>query len=143
MTKDAGALKTIGEVAEATGIAAHVLRYWERNVPLLKPLRRAGGRRYYRAADVDLVRALRRLVTEEGYTLDGAARAARANLAGPAPVAVQAPVAVHTPVVTRVDAPAPAASEDGDSLPSDDSGGSISLARLMRLRDRLKAALAA
>ncbi len=123
MTKDAGALKTIGEVAEATGIAAHVLRYWERNVPSLRPLRRAGGRRYYRAADVDLVRALHRLVAEEGYTLDGAARAAQA--------------------IGAVVAPTPTSRAPVDPLTADDSGGAISLVRLTLLRDRLKAALAA
>ncbi len=70
--KDDGALRTIGEVSEALGIKPHVLRYWEAQFPLLKPLKRSGGRRYYRAADVVMVETIDRLVNQEGYTLKGA-----------------------------------------------------------------------
>lgn len=70
--KDAGALRTIGEVGEALGIKAHVLRYWEGQFPMLQPLKRSGGRRYYRAEDVALVQEIDRLVNREGYTLRGA-----------------------------------------------------------------------
>lgn len=70
--KDDGALRTIGEVSDALGIKPHVLRYWEAQFPLLKPLKRSGGRRYYRAADVAMVETIDRLVNREGYTLKGA-----------------------------------------------------------------------
>jgi DNA-binding transcriptional MerR regulator len=70
--KDDGALRTIGEVSEALGIKPHVLRYWEAQFPLLKPLKRSGGRRYYRPADVALVETIDRLINREGYTLKGA-----------------------------------------------------------------------
>ena len=70
--KETGALRTIGEVSKATGIKAHVLRYWEQQFPQLKPLKRSGGRRYYRAEDVALVETIDRLVNREGYTLKGA-----------------------------------------------------------------------
>jgi DNA-binding transcriptional MerR regulator len=70
--KDEGALRTIGEVSEALGIKPHVLRYWEQQFPPLKPLKRSGGRRYYRPADVALVETIDRLVNREGYTLKGA-----------------------------------------------------------------------
>ena len=70
--KDDGALRTIGEVSEALDIKPHVLRYWEQQFSLLKPLKRSGGRRYYRSADVELVRNIDRLVNQEGYTLKGA-----------------------------------------------------------------------
>ncbi len=70
--KDDGALRTIGEVSDALGIKPHVLRYWEAQFPLLKPLKRSGGRRYYRAADVAMVETIDRLVNHEGYTLKGA-----------------------------------------------------------------------
>jgi DNA-binding transcriptional MerR regulator len=70
--KDEGALRTIGEVSEALGIKPHVLRYWEAQFPLLKPLKRSGGRRYYRPADVAMVETIDRLVNREGYTLKGA-----------------------------------------------------------------------
>ena len=70
--KDEGALRTIGEVGEALGIKAHVLRYWEGQFPMLQPLKRSGGRRYYRPEDVALVAEIDRLVNREGYTLRGA-----------------------------------------------------------------------
>lgn len=81
--KDDGALRTIGEVSEALGIRAHVLRYWEAQFPLLKPLKRSGGRRYYRPADVELVRTIDRLVNHEGYTLKGAEAVLRASAKSP------------------------------------------------------------
>ena len=77
--KDEGALRTIGEVSEALGIRPHVLRYWEAQFPLLRPLKRSGGRRYYRAADVALVETIDRLVNREGYTLKGAEAVLRAS----------------------------------------------------------------
>lgn len=77
--KDEGALRTIGEVSEALGIKPHVLRYWEQQFPLLKPLKRSGGRRYYRASDVALVETIDRLINREGYTLKGAEAVLRAS----------------------------------------------------------------
>ena len=77
--KDDGALRTIGEVSEALGIKPHVLRYWEAQFPLLKPLKRSGGRRYYRPDDVALVDTIDRLVNREGYTLKGAEAVLRAS----------------------------------------------------------------
>ena len=77
--KDDGALRTIGEVSEALGIKPHVLRYWEAQFPLLKPLKRSGGRRYYRPSDVALVETIDRLVNREGYTLKGAEAVLRAS----------------------------------------------------------------
>lgn len=73
--KDAGALRTIGEVAKALNIAPHVLRYWEQQFPMLKPVKRSGGRRYYRAGDIALIETIDRLVNREGYTLKGARKA--------------------------------------------------------------------
>ena len=86
--KDPEALRTIGEVATALGIRQHVLRYWEEQFPMLKPLKRSGGRRYYRPGDVALVERIDRLVHHEGYTLKGAKKAltgkAEAGTAAPA-----------------------------------------------------------
>jgi DNA-binding transcriptional MerR regulator len=73
--KDEGALRTIGEVSKALDIKAHVLRYWEQQFPQLEPLKRSGGRRYYRPEDVVLIEAIDRLVNREGYTLKGAQQA--------------------------------------------------------------------
>ena len=84
--KEAGALRTIGEVAKALGIRQHVLRYWEDQFPMLKPLKRSGGRRYYRPEDVQLVEVIDRLVHHQGYTLKGALKALRDGEGGePAP----------------------------------------------------------
>lgn len=86
--KDASALRTIGEVSRALGIATHVLRYWEQQFPMLRPLKRSGGRRYYRSEDVALVETIDRLVNREGYTLRGARNALKGGVAaGDDPVA--------------------------------------------------------
>ena len=70
--KERSAFRTIGEVSTALGIKPHVLRYWEQQFSLLKPLKRSGGRRLYRPADVEMVEAIDQLVNQEGYTLKGA-----------------------------------------------------------------------
>jgi DNA-binding transcriptional MerR regulator len=69
--KEPGALKTIGELSTELGVAQHILRYWETRFPQLRPMQRAGNRRYYRPADVDLARRIHRLLNEEGYTVRG------------------------------------------------------------------------
>ena len=73
--KDPAALRTIGEVASLLGLRQHVLRYWEEQFSQLRPLKRTGGRRYYRPEDVSLIETIDRLVHREGYTLKGAQRA--------------------------------------------------------------------
>jgi DNA-binding transcriptional MerR regulator len=81
-----GALRTIGEVAKALGLRQHVLRYWEEQFPMLKPLKRSGGRRYYRPEDVALLETIDRLVHREGFTLRGARQAlGKGKPAAPAP----------------------------------------------------------
>lgn len=80
--KDPAALRTIGEVAAALGIRQHVLRYWEEQFPMLRPIKRSGGRRYYRPEDVRLVSQIDRLVHRDGYTLRGARQAIEAGLGG-------------------------------------------------------------
>ena len=88
--KEAQALRTIGEVAKALGIRQHVLRYWEQQFPMLEPLKRSGGRRYYRPEDVALVQTIDRLVNREGYTLKGARQAIARGEAGEGPAAAMA-----------------------------------------------------
>ncbi len=63
----------IGEVSELCGVKAHVLRYWEQEFPQLKPAKRRGNRRYYQHDDVEMIRRIRSLLYEQGYTI-GAAR---------------------------------------------------------------------
>ena len=116
--KDADALRTIGEVAGGFGIRQHVLRYWEQQFPMLRPLKRSGGRRYYRPEDVALVATIDRLINREGYTLKGA-RQAIENGAANAPAATAARHAA-----------APSAAPDIRP-------------QLRAIRDRLAAALAA
>ena len=90
--KDPEALRTIGEVAKALGIRQHVLRYWEEQFPMLSPLKRGGGRRYYRADDVRMVEAIDRLVHREGYTLKGAKMALQGGAAKAMAPSAAAPV---------------------------------------------------
>ncbi|MDE1914596.1 MAG: MerR family transcriptional regulator [Sphingomonadales bacterium] len=70
--KDAGAFRTIGEVTKALNIAPHVLRYWEEQFPMLRPVKRSGGRRLYRPEDIALLEEIHRLVHSQGFTLRGA-----------------------------------------------------------------------
>ena len=118
--KDAGALRTIGEVAGRFGIRQHVLRYWEQQFPMLRPLKRSGGRRYYRPEDIALVATIDRLINREGYTLKGARQAIENGSAGAPPAsAAQASAAVATASAAEI------------------------LPQLLAIRDRLANALAA
>lgn len=69
--KSEGAFRTIGEVAESLDLPPHVLRFWETRFPEIEPVKRAGGRRYYRPRDVELVAAIRHLLYGRGYTIKG------------------------------------------------------------------------
>jgi DNA-binding transcriptional MerR regulator len=71
------AFRTISEVADDLDIPQHVLRFWESRFPQIKPMKRAGGRRYYRPDDVDLLRGIRHLLYGEGYTIRGVQRILR------------------------------------------------------------------
>lgn len=113
------ALRTIGEVAKALGIRQHVLRYWEDQFPMLRPLQRNGGRRYYRPEDVHLVQSIDRLVHHEGYTLRGARQAIEAGSKKKAAPVAQVAVVASKPVADDV------------------------VPQLRAIRDKLAAALAA
>lgn len=92
--KEAEAFRTIGEVATALGIRQHVLRYWEEQFSQLRPVKRSGGRRYYRPEDVALIETIDRLVHREGFTLRGA----RQHLSGgPAAAPLAQPAATANP----------------------------------------------
>ncbi len=73
MDKAPEAFLTIGEMAERLGVRTHILRYWEEQFPMLNPLKRAGGRRLYRPADVALLEQINDLLHKQGYTIRGAA----------------------------------------------------------------------
>ncbi|MEO7635034.1 MAG: MerR family transcriptional regulator [Sphingomicrobium sp.] len=122
--KDPGALKTIGELSHELGIAQHILRYWETRFPQLKPMQRAGNRRYYRPADVALARRIHRLLNDEGYTVRGVQKLLRDKSEAGAGETFVAPPAP----------PPPAA------LAASPASG-IDVFRLIGLRDRLADAL--
>jgi DNA-binding transcriptional MerR regulator len=115
--KSADAFRTIGEMAEVLGVRTHILRYWEEQFPMLKPLTRAGGRRLYRPDDVALLLNIHRLLYSEGYTVKGARRFLET-----------ADVPASTPVASTVPA---------TTAPKFD------VSALRAIRDRLASALAA
>ena len=71
MTKALDAFRTISEVADELDVQKHVLRFWENKFPQVRPMKRGGGRRYYRPDDLDLLRGIRFLLHREGYTIKG------------------------------------------------------------------------
>lgn len=79
MDKAPDAFRTISEVAADLDIPQHVLRFWETRFSQIKPMKRSGGRRYYRPDDVDLLRGIRRLLYGEGYTIRGVQRILKAH----------------------------------------------------------------
>jgi len=79
--KAEGAFRTIGELSDELGIPQHILRYWETRFPQLRPLQRAGKRRYYRPADVVLVRRIHGLLGQQGYTIKGVQKLLATKLA--------------------------------------------------------------
>ena len=122
--KAPGAFKTIGELSQELGVAQHILRYWETRFPQLRPMQRAGNRRYYRPADVDLARRINRLLNEEGYTVRGVQKLLREK-GGEAETDSLEPIERRTPPLPTEDPPA----------------AGFDVFRLIALRDRLAAAL--
>ena len=123
------AFRTIGELSAELGVAQHILRYWESKFPQLRPLQRAGNRRYYRPADVALARRIHRLLNQEGYTVRGVQQLLAAKDAGESDISTAAAPAQPLPVAP-VAAPEPAQHRG------------VEVDRLIILRDRLAAALA-
>ncbi len=125
--KAPGAFRTIGELSQELGVAQHILRYWETKFPQLKPLQRAGNRRYYRPADVDLARRIHRLLSQDGYTVRGVQKLLRDRIeASPS----------ESPLIAATPAPASEAAQPQAPAPS-----GVDVDRLVALRDRLASAL--
>ena len=122
--KDPGALLTIGELSEELGVPQHILRYWETRFPQLKPMQRAGNRRYYRPTDVELARRIHRLLNQEGYTVRGVQKLLRDKSDNPPSPISEMPAPVD-----------PAAAELAESK------GGVDVFRLISLRNRLADAL--
>jgi DNA-binding transcriptional MerR regulator len=94
------AFRTIGELSADLGVPQHILRYWETRFPQLKPLQRAGNRRYYRPDDVALAKRIHRLLNQEGYTIRGVQQLLRKGDGGGDEAAVAAaptPANQHAP----------------------------------------------
>jgi DNA-binding transcriptional MerR regulator len=120
--KAEGALRTISEVSDQFGIPQHILRYWETRFPQLRPLQRAGNRRYYRPADVDLARTIHRLLNSEGYTVRGVQKLLRSKEASQ-----DIPEVMRTPAPPLAAKPSPQA---------------IDVSRLKALRNQLASLVA-
>ncbi|NYZ15779.1 MerR family transcriptional regulator [Azospirillum sp. RWY-5-1] len=83
--KSASAFRTISEVSAELDVPQHVLRFWETRFPQIRPLKRGGGRRYYRPEDVELLRRIQSLLYKEGYTIRGVQRLLRESRGAPHP----------------------------------------------------------
>ena len=105
--KGPNAFRTIGEAAEELGVAPHVLRFWEGKFRTLRPLKRAGNRRYYRPGDMQLLRRIRSLLHDEGFTIKGAQKVLRAPIGADAQVADDsaAPTLFATKAATAAEIP--------------------------------------
>lgn len=79
MDKSPDAFRTISEVADDLDLPQHVLRFWETRFAQIKPMKRGGGRRYYRPQDVDLIKGIRHLLYDQGYTIKGVQKLLREN----------------------------------------------------------------
>ncbi|HEV2594087.1 MAG TPA: MerR family transcriptional regulator [Sphingomicrobium sp.] len=124
--KDPGALLTIGELSQELGVAQHILRYWETRFPQLRPMQRAGNRRYYRPADVELARKIDRLLNHEGYTVRGVQKLLRER---------------GNEEPTTPDTPAVLPDEAAHVAPESERGAGVDVFRLVALRNRLAEAL--
>lgn len=149
--KSQAAFRTISEVADELGVAQHVLRFWESKFPQIRPLKRGGGRRYYRPEDVDLLRQVKVLLYDEGYTIKGAQKLLRTRRPRPADAtaaaAATAEQAPPPPPATALApprrAPSRAAAATAVPFPSGpDLGGELRLvsAGLVDLREVLRRA---
>ncbi|WP_113338833.1 MerR family transcriptional regulator [Rhizobium cremeum] len=79
MDKSPDAFRTISEVADDLDLPQHVLRFWETRFPQIKPMKRGGGRRYYRPDDVELLKGIRHLLYDQGYTIKGVQKLLKTN----------------------------------------------------------------
>lgn len=105
--KSAAAFRTISEVATDLDVPQHVLRFWETKFTQVRPMKRGGGRRYYRPEDVDLLRSIRALLYDDGYTIKGVQKLLREG--GLKPVEADASPAPEAPAPVAPEATAPQA----------------------------------
>lgn len=139
--KSPDAYRTISEAGEEAGLPPHVLRFWESKFAQLKPVKRAGGRRMYRRQDVQLLKGLRRLLYDDGYTIKGAQKYLRehgvASVAALAEASTPSPAPAQDIITSPVATQAAVQADGGPVTPVNPgqqhatrlSGGQIELAR--------------
>lgn len=115
--KSAAAFRTISEVAEELDVPQHVLRFWESKFSQIRPLKRGGGRRYYRPEDVVLLRRIRHFLYQEGYTIKGVQRLLREGSQSARLSASQKRGEKPVPQAAQAAVPLPAAPESADGAP--------------------------
>ena len=155
--KSVDAFRTISEVADELEVPQHVLRFWESKFTQIKPLKRGGGRRYYRPDDVDLLRGIRRLLHVEGYTIKGVQKVLRdqgarmvLDLGRGTILRIEATAADragddtpdHLDTAVTIETPRPAA-DSPPPAPAPSGATPISRARLLRALAALDGALSA
>lgn len=129
--KSAAAFRTISEVSEELDVPQHVLRFWEGKFSQVRPLKRGGGRRYYRPEDIDLLRRIRDLLYSEGYTIKGVQRLLREGRPkdgdagnGPSAATAEAPKAANPDLASEIRGVIEELSELRDMLRSAGKSGS-------------------
>jgi DNA-binding transcriptional MerR regulator len=123
------AFKTIGELADELGVPQHILRYWETRFPQLRPLQRAGNRRYYRPTDVALAHRIHRLLNKDGYTIRGVQQVLSTR------------AAAAEPATSRAPAPTPAPAPPPVIATASPQAGGVPVEELRTLRNQLAQAL--
>ena len=141
MAKSPNAFRTISEAAEAVGAPQHVLRFWETKFPFVTPVKRAGGRRFYRPQDLVVLKAIRRLLHDEGLTIKGVQRLHKEQ--GIARLAAYGdPDAAFSMDAEPGAAPAPSNEPDSSNSGRSEPALRLILADLENARARLDAVLA-
>jgi DNA-binding transcriptional MerR regulator len=126
MAKGPEAFRTISEAADELHVPQHVLRFWETKFSFIKPMKRAGGRRFYRPADISVLRGVRRLLHDEGYTIKGVQKLHRE-------LGLKHLVAAGEGTVAAASAPAPAEKSTAAAPPQSASGKAALLDALQDL----------
>lgn len=136
--KSAAAYRTISEVSEEIDVPAHVLRFWESKFPAVKPLKRGGGRRYYRPEDVEALRRIRKLLYEDGFTIRGVQKLLKTHGGKPPTGVTAADFEDDAPAAAAPAGPTAAASSHPLQPQLDFGLTSTQIDRLRRVCDELK-----
>ena len=147
MQKSAAAFRTISEVGEALDVPAHVLRFWESKFNQIRPVKRGGGRRYYRPEDVGLIRGIQHLLYEQGMTIKGAQKVLSdrgvksvaelgTGLLSNGDVA-EKPVAAQKPDVPTDETPAQTTAQQAQT-PTDTAEIQVAMKQLRKMRRRVR-----